>query len=73
MTIRMPTHYPPGPRDGLCGITFYGPLHAHPLAFAARVAQDYGDFEMVVDWRLPASGHGEFHAGVELGNADVLV
>jgi cytochrome P450 len=37
-------HRPPGPRDRFFGITFYRPLTADPLAFAAKLAKDYGDF-----------------------------
>jgi len=44
-------HYPPGPRDRLCGITFHRPLKTDPLAFATKVAKDYGDFTYVrVGW-----------------------
>src|SRR2546421_6913566 len=39
--------YPPGPRDGLFGITFFGPGRAAPLAFLAKVAREYGDFAFV--------------------------
>ncbi|HVK14448.1 MAG TPA: cytochrome P450 [Gemmataceae bacterium] len=39
--------YPPGPRDGLFGITFHGPMSRDPLGFAARVAREYGDFAFV--------------------------
>jgi len=45
------THYPPGPRDRLYGLSFYGPLRANPLAFAERVGHNYGDFAFVrVGW-----------------------
>src|SRR5262249_28722549 len=44
-------HYPPGPRDRLCGITFHRPLKTDPLAFATKVAKEYGDFAYVrVGW-----------------------
>jgi cytochrome P450 len=39
--------YPPGPRDGLFGITFHGPMSRDPLGFAARVAREHGDFAFV--------------------------
>jgi cytochrome P450 len=43
--------YPPGPRDGLYGITFYRPLNSDPLGFAVKVAQEHGDFTYVpVGW-----------------------
>ena len=43
--------YPPGPRDGLFGITFHGPLQADPMDFVTRVARDHGDFAFVrVGW-----------------------
>jgi cytochrome P450 len=43
--------YPPGPRDRFFGLSFYGPLHADPLAFATRVAREHGDFAFVrVGW-----------------------
>ena len=45
------THYPPGPRDRLFGLTFYGPLRANPLAFVERVARAHGDFAFVrIGW-----------------------
>jgi cytochrome P450 len=49
----MPTRtpYPPGPRDRLFGLSFYGPLRANPLAFVERVAHGYGDFAFVrIGW-----------------------
>ena len=39
--------YPPGPRDKLCGITFFQPLKTNPLGFASKVARDYGDFAYI--------------------------
>ncbi|HTK74525.1 MAG TPA: cytochrome P450 [Gemmataceae bacterium] len=43
--------YPPGPRDRLCGLSFYGPLRANPLGFVERVARGYGDFAFLrVGW-----------------------
>ena len=43
--------YPPGPRDGLLGIMFIGPMQAAPLTFAADVARRYGDFTFVrIGW-----------------------
>ncbi|MBO0698492.1 MAG: cytochrome P450 [Zavarzinella sp.] len=39
--------YPPGPRDGLFGITLHGPMRRDPLGFAVRVAREYGDFAFV--------------------------
>src|SRR5881296_1789880 len=43
--------YPPGPRDSLLGITFFGPLRADPLRFAMEVARAHGDFTFVrVGW-----------------------
>jgi cytochrome P450 len=36
--------YPPGPRDGLFGLTLHGALRRDPLGFAVRVALEYGDF-----------------------------
>lgn len=43
--------YPPGPRDGLFGITFHGPLQANPMEFVTKVARTYGDFAFVrVGW-----------------------
>jgi cytochrome P450 len=47
----MPQKYPPGPRDGLCGITFYGRFRQAPLEFATEVARQYGDFAFVrIGW-----------------------
>lgn len=43
--------YPPGPRDRVCGITFYTPIRNNPLAFAQQVWRDYGDFTYVrIGW-----------------------
>lgn len=43
--------YPPGPRDGLFGITFHRPLQADPLGFVSKVAREYGDFAFLrVGW-----------------------
>lgn len=43
--------YPPGPRDGLFGITFFGPGKAAPLAFVTNIAREYGDFAFVrIGW-----------------------
>ncbi|MBV9126224.1 MAG: cytochrome P450, partial [Planctomycetes bacterium] len=36
--------FPPGPRDGLFGITFLRPFCDTPLDFMIDVAQRYGDF-----------------------------
>jgi cytochrome P450 len=36
--------YPPGPRDGLFGVTFQKPMSRDPLGFAVRVAREHGDF-----------------------------
>lgn len=45
------TNYPPGPRDGRFGMSFYGPMSRDPLAFAVRVARDHGDFAFVrIGW-----------------------
>src|SRR5262249_60463142 len=50
-TMATRTHYPPGPYDRLCGLSYYGPLRANPLAFVERVARAYGDFAFVrVGW-----------------------
>jgi cytochrome P450 len=50
-SIRMNGKFPPGPRDGLCGITFHGPLRADPLGFAMKIAREYGDFAAVrIGW-----------------------
>src|SRR5262245_29436913 len=47
----MNANYPPGPRDGLFGITFHGPMRANPLGFARKVAREYGDFAAVrIGW-----------------------
>ncbi|MBX7103322.1 MAG: cytochrome P450 [Gemmataceae bacterium] len=43
----MQAKYPPGPRDGRLGISFYKPFRADPLAFAVDVAEKYGDFTFV--------------------------
>lgn len=43
----MPEKYPPGPRDGLWGITYVGRFQTAPLEFAAEVARTYGDFAFV--------------------------
>lgn len=45
--MRMNAKYPPGPRDGLFGITFHRALQADPLGFALRVAREHGDFAFV--------------------------
>jgi cytochrome P450 len=43
--------YPPGPRDGLFGVTFHQPMRRDPLGFAVRVAREYGDFAFVrIGW-----------------------
>jgi cytochrome P450 len=43
--------YPPGPRDRLLGISFFGHVRRAPLAFVAKVARDYGDFAFLrVGW-----------------------
>src|SRR4051812_39384537 len=43
--------YPPGPRDRVCGVSFYKPMSANPLAFAEQVWRDYGDFTFVrIGW-----------------------
>lgn len=43
--------YPPGPRDHLFGITFFGPGKAAPLAFVTNIARAYGDFAFVrIGW-----------------------
>jgi cytochrome P450 len=43
--------YPPGPRDGLFGITFHHPFKTDPLGFAVNVAREHGDFACVqVGW-----------------------
>jgi cytochrome P450 len=39
--------YPPGPTDGLLGVTFHRTLQANPLRFAVDVARQYGDFAYV--------------------------
>lgn len=42
---------PPGPRDGLFGLTFFGPIRNDPLGFAMRVAREHGDFAVVrIGW-----------------------
>jgi cytochrome P450 len=47
----MNSNYPPGPRDGVLGITFHRSLQADPLGFALRMAQEYGDFSFArVGW-----------------------
>jgi cytochrome P450 len=47
----MNAKYPPGPRDGLCGLTLHGPLRADPLGFALKVAREYGDLAAVqIGW-----------------------
>ena len=47
----MNAKYPPGPRDGLFGVTFHAPLQADPLGFMTRVAREHGDFAFVrVGW-----------------------
>jgi cytochrome P450 len=35
--------YPPGPRDGVFGLTYLGQVRAVPLAFVTTLARDYGD------------------------------
>ena len=43
--------YPPGPRDRLWGISFFGHVRRAPLTFIARVAREYGDFAYLrVGW-----------------------
>jgi len=43
--------YPPGPRDGVFGITFHPPMRSDPLAFATQVWQEFGDFTFVrIGW-----------------------
>jgi cytochrome P450 len=43
--------YPPGPRDGLLGVTFQKPMARDPLGFAVNVAREYGDFAFVrIGW-----------------------
>jgi cytochrome P450 len=43
--------YPPGPRDGLFGVTFQKPIARDPLGFAAKVAREFGDFAFVrIGW-----------------------
>ena len=43
--------YPPGPRDRLWGISFFGHVNRAPLTFIARVAREYGDFAYLrVGW-----------------------
>src|SRR5262245_33446518 len=39
--------YPPGPTDGLLGVTFHRKLQENPLRFAVEVARQYGDFAYV--------------------------
>lgn len=47
----MSTKYPPGPRDGRFGVTFYNPMRSDPLGFAVRVAREHGDFTFVrIGW-----------------------
>ncbi len=47
----MKAKYPPGPRDGLLGVTLHHPLQADPLGFATEAAKRYGDFAFVrVGW-----------------------
>jgi len=40
----MSRSYPPGPRDGLFGITLHKPFSDNPLAFIVNMAKQYGDF-----------------------------
>jgi cytochrome P450 len=48
---KMSAKYPPGPSDGLLGITFRRRMRQSALGFAAEVARDYGDFTYVrVGW-----------------------
>jgi cytochrome P450 len=44
---RMPRKYPPGPRDGLLGITFIRRFRRAPLDFIADTARTYGGFAFV--------------------------
>jgi cytochrome P450 len=47
----MAKRFPPGPRDGLFGITLCKPLRADPLGFALKMAREYGDLVAVqVGW-----------------------
>jgi cytochrome P450 len=39
--------YPPGPRDGLLGITLHGRFQSRPLEFVEEVARRYGDLAFV--------------------------
>src|SRR5438045_4096625 len=39
--------YPPGPRDGLLGITLHGRFQSRPLEFVEEGARRYGDFAFV--------------------------
>lgn len=43
----MPHKYPPGPTDGLLGVTLHPKLRDDPLAFARQVFREYGDFAYV--------------------------
>ncbi len=43
----MDSTYPPGPRDGMLGISLLGPARAEPLSFAVKVAREFGDFAFV--------------------------
>src|SRR5438552_1793082 len=47
LRMKVTRTYPPGPRDGLWGITFHGRLQAAPLAFLTEMARTYGDFAFV--------------------------
>ena len=38
----MARKYPPGPRDGLCGLRFVGPFRADALGFVSNVVRTYG-------------------------------
>src|SRR5437868_9740092 len=43
--------YPPGPNDGMFGISYYDQVQANPLGFAEQVTREYGDFTFVrVGW-----------------------
>ncbi len=47
----MSAKYPPGPSDGLLGITYRSRMKRSALGFAAEVAREYGDFAFVrIGW-----------------------
>lgn len=39
--------YPPGPRDGRFGVSFYPPFRSDPLSFVRKTAAEFGDFAFV--------------------------